>query len=226
MDDNYLIISDTHFPYHNPGVIKFLRDVYEEYDCNKVAHVGDLLDLHGLSRYAKDPDMLSAGHEIQKGVEQLQYLYDTFPDVDLVLGNHDLRTVRKAFEIGLPKQLLRSYTEIIQAPKGWKIHPLEFETENFVVRHGDFNRSIGCNPNTFMNHVLQRGKSIVCGHFHTAMFVNYIRTEGRTLFGMVTSCLIDPDSPTFSYDRLNTKRPMLGCGVVRKGVPIPVPFYA
>ena len=64
---------------------KFLRHIRDEYKPDKVVHIGDLVDLHSLSNFLKDPDGFSCGEEWKHTIEDLQKLYAAFPVVSWVV---------------------------------------------------------------------------------------------------------------------------------------------
>ena len=56
-----LIISDTHCPYHHEDLIPFLTAIKKKYKPDRVVHIGDETDKHGLNFHGQDPDLPSAG---------------------------------------------------------------------------------------------------------------------------------------------------------------------
>jgi hypothetical protein len=143
--------------------------------------------------------------------------------MEITLGNHCIRHMRKALGAGLPSEVIRPMHDILRAPKGWNFHEVEYDAGEFIVTHGDFSRSSSLSMNTLQNMVLQRGKSMAIGHFHTRFGVTTVANRYSRLWGMVTGCLIDINSKAFSYDKKGIARPILGCGVVYKGNPMVIP---
>jgi len=67
--------------------------------------------------------------------------------------------------------------------------------------------------------------STVFGHFHSFAGIQYLSsTEMGTHFGMNVGCLIDQTQYAFKYGAKLKQRPVLGCGVVVKGVPHFIPM--
>ena len=50
---NVLVIGDTHIPFEHPGYLDFCKAVEKEFSCNKVVHVGDLIDNHSINFHDK-----------------------------------------------------------------------------------------------------------------------------------------------------------------------------
>ena len=51
---NVLVIGDTHCPAMLDHYPDFLAEIYEAWDCEKVVHIGDLVDFHGISFHTKE----------------------------------------------------------------------------------------------------------------------------------------------------------------------------
>jgi len=117
-----LVISDTHFPYHHPDTVSFLKALKKKYKPDKVVHIGDELDFHALSFHPSDPDLLSPGNELLAGISTISPLYRLFPDVDLIESNHGSMVYRKAKYHGIPREVFKSYRKVLGAPMGWKWH--------------------------------------------------------------------------------------------------------
>jgi hypothetical protein len=51
-----LIYSDTHFPFHDAGVLAVVQAIAEDTQPDWLIHGGDLLDCRHLSRFSKNPE--------------------------------------------------------------------------------------------------------------------------------------------------------------------------
>ena len=56
--------------------------------------------------------------------------------------------------------------------------------------------------------------SVVEGDKHTLGGVQWYSSRKDSIFGMQVGCGIDKESFAFEYAKLNTKQPVIGCGVV------------
>lgn len=93
LNNNILLISDLHIPYHDIESITIAFDYGVEHKVNTIFINGDLLDFHHMSRFQKDPRKRSIKHEFDTCKEFLRVLRSTFPDAQIywLKGNHDMR---------------------------------------------------------------------------------------------------------------------------------------
>lgn len=210
-----LVISDTHFPYNHPDVIAFLRALKKKYKPDKVVHIGDEIDGHAISFHASDPDLLSPGDELAKAIQRLQPLYKLFPKVDVIESNHGSLVYRKGKFHGLPRDVFKSYREIIKAPKGWRWHfdlTLKMSDGNHVYfHHGKTSAYAKLSQSMSM--------SAVQGHFHEKMEVIYWANPNGLFWDLRVGCLIHDKSLAFAYNKTNLKRPLIGTAVILEGQP-------
>ncbi len=69
-----LVIGDTHCPAMLPEYISFLRDTYKQWQCDKVLHIGDVVDWGAISYHEKNPACPSAGDEYATTLVQVRSL--------------------------------------------------------------------------------------------------------------------------------------------------------
>ncbi len=93
LNNNILLISDLHIPYHDIQSISIAFDYGIEHKVNTIFINGDLMDFHHLSRFQKDPRKRSIKHEFDTCKEFLRILRATFPDTQIywLKGNHCMR---------------------------------------------------------------------------------------------------------------------------------------
>lgn len=93
LNNNILLISDLHIPYHDIEAITIAFDYGVKHEVNTIFINGDLLDFHHLSRFQKDPRKRSIKHEFDTCKEFLRVLRSTFPEAQIywLKGNHDMR---------------------------------------------------------------------------------------------------------------------------------------
>ena len=216
-----LIISDCHAPYHHQDTIPFLCSVREHFKTEQAIHVGDETDQHALSYHESDPDASSDGDELEAAIAFIRPMHRAFPKMRLCESNHGSLMYRKAKTHGISAKRLKSLDEIYGI-SGWSWHE-EITDEikpglGVCVRH-----SFGINVSTALPR--QGGVCIVQGHHHGKLNVEYLQTPTVRLFGMTVGCLIDGKARTFAYNRLQQTRPILGCGVIVKGMAIAVPMW-
>lgn len=218
-DQVILIISDYHAPYNHPDAADFLAAIKKKYKPTDVVCIGDEVDFHALSFHDSDPDLPSAAAELDLAVLEMQKLYALFPKVHVVESNHGSMVLRKALAHGLPKAVLRSYNEILSAPKGWTWsfdHKIQSPLGLIYFCHGKtgtagrLSQLYGC--------------STVQGHFHEKAQISYTSTPEKLIWDMHTGCLADDHSLALGYNKINPKRPIVSTGIIINGIPQIIPM--
>lgn len=219
-DEVILVFGDLHIPYHKPGAIDFLKAVAKKYKPTKIICTGDELDNHSMSFHDSDPDLLGAGDELSKAIEDIKELYDIFPIVDLVDSNHGSMVFRKMKFSGVPLKYIRSMKEIIEAPEGWNWHK-------------DYTYTMGNGQDLFVTHGLKKnsrqlaeqfGCSVIQGHYHEDASIHYSSSPRQLIWGCSAGCLVDDKSLAMEYNKSNMKRPILSCVVITNGIPQIIPM--
>lgn len=219
--NNVLIIGDTHEPFCRDGYLEHCLKVQKEYNCGTVVHIGDLVDNHAVSYHESDADGRSPGDEYKEALQQCEKWYKAFPEVLICIGNHDRLPFRKAYTAGLPKNWLKSYQEMFNSPKGWKwdfVH----KVNEVIYQHGT-----GLSGEmASVNACRENRQSTVIGHLHTVSNIRFLASYKDLIFGMSVGCGIDHTKYAFAYGKENTRKPVLGCGVVIGGkLPINIPMF-
>jgi hypothetical protein len=216
---NVLVISDTQIPFQHQDYIAFLKTVERKYDCDQIVHIGDEVDFHALGDWDHDPDGYSAGDELALAQKELKRLYKAFPNVMACTSNHTARPFRKAFKHGIPKAFLRDYAEFLQAPRGWSWQD-SWEIDGVRYEHGEgFSGRDGAIKSAQGNM-----QSTVIGHIHAFAGIAWNANPKHLFFGFNVGCLIDDEAYAFRYNKKQKNRPIVGCGVVQKGIPLFVPM--
>lgn len=214
-----LVIPDLQHPFAHPYALKFLKRVRDDYKTDVTICVGDEADAAALSRYPKDPDGMSAGAELRKTRRALKPYYAEFPNVRVCNSNHQQRLYKRAFESGIPRDLIVGYREYLAAPRGWQWAD-QWQVDGVVFEHGDRASGATTGPKLIdANH-----RSTVYGHHHSTAGLGYVRKGHNTLFWMNVGCLIDENSYAMSYTKMHRTKPVLSCGVVLDGVPFLIPM--
>ena len=210
-----LIIGDTHCPAMHPNYIDFLTDTYDAWDCDRVVHIGDLVDWASISYHPKAPSLKNSEKEFEDAYAQVQELYEAFPSVDWMIGNHDSITERQATDLGLPLQVLKSY-EDLWGLDGWEAHDRysNIVIDGVMYQHGDRGKG-GAFP-ALMNAKVEF-MSVVQGHYHAAAGVQYIANQNELVFGLQVGSGVDHHREAMDYGKKYSQKPLLGCGVVIDG---------
>jgi len=195
----------------------FLAQTYDQWQCDRVVHIGDLADFHAISFHQKQFGLESIEKELEDARAQVEQLTSLFPDVDYLTGNHTALPARQAAEVGLPPSLMLSLSAILDLPEGWAVHPRHYDLniDGVLYRHGDKGRSNQINA-AFLN-AQNEFTSLVQGHFHAQAGAVYGANQRDRYFGLQVGCGTDPRSAYMAYSNVYSKRPLLGCGIVLDG---------
>lgn len=211
-----------HAPYSHPDCIAFLRAIKRKYRPDRVICLGDEIDGHALSYHEADPDLDSAGPELEKAIRFLKPLYKLFPEVDVLESNHGSLAYRKAKTAGIPRRLLVGYREALQAPKGWRWHfDLTITLSNgaqMQCHHGKTSSSGKFSQRQSMN--------TVQGHFHSKFDIFYWANPTALFWDVHAGCLADSKSLAQDYGKNSLEKGIVGCLMILGGHPhlIPMPL--
>lgn len=233
--EKILVLSDTHAPYQHVDLLSFYQDIKSLLDPDLVINIGDELDNHAMSFHDSDPDLDSAGVELQKGRAFMRELATLFPRVYSVDSNHGSLAYRRQKAHGLPKHLILSYRDILFADRNecgalvstgvgdewfWG-NDIIVNTPRGLVKfkHGEGTADLRTD-------IQKERMSVVRGHHHSQFNIIYSASNIDIIFGMTVGCGIDDKSAAFSYNKKTNDRPIIGCGAVIDGVPrlIPMPL--
>lgn len=201
-----------HIPYHHKSTIPFLTAIKKRFKIDRVIITGDEVDWHSISFHDKDPDLpFSPAAELLKSIEYLKELYQLYPLADLLESNHGSLVYRKGKHHGIPRSVFKSYKEILEAPSGWNWHnELKIKLpdgKDCLFVHGK--AANGLNLATL------ESTNVVQGHYHSVFEIKY----SHNFWSMTVGCMIDDTEMAFAYNKLQIKRPILGCALILNGEP-------
>lgn len=211
-----LVFSCSHCPCMLADFPDFLADVRRQYRANHAIILGDVADNRILNYWEKNPDLPGARDEYEEAKQQIAILHKLFPNTDVLIGNHDALPNRQAKTAGIPSWFMKDMSDVWDTPT-WRWHPRyhTLEHEGVLYRHGDKGRRGQYNPallNAQRNH-----KSMVQGHFHALLCVNWEFNDTRGIFGMQVGCGMDHERAEMEYALLYDHKPAIGCGIVIDG---------
>lgn len=150
--------------------------------------------------------------------EALKILYKMFPQATVCIGNHDNRYKKIANLSGILDEMLKDLPDLFESPVGWDWVD-KAEIDGIIYEHGEMYR--GQDP--IYDAVRTSGKSVVFGHYHSTLGVQWMKGHNQEeRFAMCSGCGIDFFQYAFRYAKFSKKKPILGCGVILEGEPIPV----
>lgn len=208
-------------PYNHPDAFAFLSALNKKYKPTRIINIGDEIDWHSISFHEHDPNLLAPADELAASIKKLKYLYDLFPEMDLLESNHGSLVYRKGNFMGIPRSCFKSYREMIEAPKDWRWHnELTLELpgkQSCYFHHGKKADGIKLSQSLGMNSVQ--------GHFHEKFQIQYWNNPKEVHWSLQVGCLVDFETYAFNYARNNLHRPILGIGLIIDGKPILEPMH-
>lgn len=210
-----LVIPDLQIPFEHPGALKFCRYLKRHYKIRRtnVYNVGDEVDQYWAGQWPKSIEAEhTATQEFEESLDRLRAWYDEFPQMKIATSNHQMRWQRKALASDIPKFILKTHKELMDAPEGWhwQKNILVPGKHAYRIEHGDdFG---GKQPH--VSAALDHGISTVVGHHHTLAEVTHFRTAGRMLWAAAAGCLIDEKAYAFHYAAKFRRKPQLGALIV------------
>ncbi len=220
MNDCVLVISDMHHPYAHPDTVEFLSAVKKELKPDKVICVGDECDFHAISYHDKDPNLFSPAQELEAAKKRLKPIYKLFPEVTVLNSNHGSLVARKIKSSGIMASVMRTLNEILEAPAEWKWVDeitLTLPNKQQVYLHHGMNSNV-------IKTSTSLGMSCVFGHYHSKFNIEYWSSPSGLFWAMQVGCLIDTKSLAFAYNKLDIKRPIIGCGAIVNSLPVLIPM--
>lgn len=205
-ENRVLVIGDLHEPFCLDDYLDFCKETYDNFNCNKVVFIGDIIDNHYSSYHETSADGMGGGEELELAIKRLKKWYKAFPKAHVTLGNHDLIIMRKAQTSAVPKKWIKEYKDVLEVPK-WKFVD-EVVIDDVMYIHG-----IGSKAHLRVRNNMQ---STVQGHHHTSCFIHWYVGSKAKVFGMQVGCGIDKDAYAMAYGKWFPK-PAIGCGVVIGG---------
>lgn len=198
--DNILVIGDTHIPYHHPEYLQFCLDIQRKWNCGKVIHIGDLLDFNSTSFHPVNPNSLSPYFEMEIAKLEIENWKKAFPDMVVLMGNHDRRISRKLFDSQISSHWQISLKDVLNV--NWEFLP-DYEYNGIYFCHGEGTTArITC---------LQKQQPVVQGHRHGESYIDF---PARNLFAIQVPIGIDRKQLAFEYAKADTKEWMIGATVI------------
>jgi len=217
-----LIISDLHAPYYHPDSVKFYAAVKKKFQPDCVINIGDEVDGHGWSYHQKNTKLANPDEELNLAILKLRPFYKMFPQCHVMHSNHGSLAVRKGQTASIPSRYILSNKDALDAPKGWSWH----NQLDLILPNGEPVRFLHHLGTNVLNSAKDIGMNLVAGHAHTHLRVmsQYVHGLGKTVFGMQVGASVDNDALCFEYNKLQSKTPAIGCGVIIDSIPMVVPM--
>lgn len=204
------IIGDQHYPYCLAGYAEWCYGIFDQWQVDTVVHIGDLVDHHSLSFHDSEPLIHDVHGEYRSAREQLQEMYNLFPKLTLISGNHDLIPARQLKKLGMePTIWMRPIKELYDMPKGWEVVD-DIWIDGVYYHHGHTATGV----NGFRLDAERRMCRTVSGHNHSNAGISATASSTQLVWGMGVGCGVDNDQMAFAYGKSFSRKPVIACGVV------------
>ena len=214
-----LVIGDTHFPYSHPECIEFLAKLNKYYKPDTVIHIGDEADYHSQNFHGVDPDLPSAFDELEVTKSWIKRLEKIFPKMTLLESNHGSLVLRRAVASKMSRRFIKPYNDILEVNKKWEWkdkHIIKTDKNTICFVH-QFSKDIA-------KAVKETSMCCVQGHFHTVSEVKFVANDFALNWGISTGCLVNKDSLSMAYMKVNVAKPILSCALITDGIPAITPM--
>ena len=209
-----LIISDLHAPVYHKDTVKFLALLKKTYTPQRIFCTGDEINWESISYHEKNPDLPGALDELVLSRKALKPIMELFPKMEIMESNHGSLPFRKAQTVGLPSQILKTYREILQAPKGWNWHlSYVFNTKlgPVYMAHGKTSVVGKLSKNMAMNSIQ--------GHYHSKCYINYWASPIGLYWDMNVGSMADDKHLAMKYGWNSVEKSIMNCGILINGIP-------
>ena len=167
---NVLIISDTHFPFHDKKAIETALNYRDNIDT--VILLGDLMDFYGLSRYSKDPSKPRLKDEINICKEFLLHVSNKFKKAQIIYyeGNHEQRLNKYIYDhaaalFGIEAITLNSLLDLNKLGIKFIENGVFLKLSSAYLLHGNESGSKG-GINIARTMILKTNDNCIFGNFH------------------------------------------------------------
>jgi len=207
--NNILLLSDLHIPYHDVNAVEIACDYGKAQGVNTIFINGDLIDMHQVSRFEKDPRKRSIKQEFDAAKEFLRWLRWEFPNAEIywLKGNHCIRwehfirtKVREIWDDDYfyLEERLRLNEE--------RVHLLDdkilVKAGKLSITHGHhIFKGVFSPVNPSRGAFMRAKQSLIVGHLHRASHHPEVDLDGKVISCWSTGCLCElkPDySPLVS----------------------------
>jgi len=215
--ESVLVLPDLHAPFIDWPAVWQAHKWAEKHDPQAVVQLGDLTDQKAWSRWPSDVDDWSPTEEWERVEKDMEKLRKYFPEMFVLMGNHDSRAATVATSVRIPSQLVKTMEEIFSAP-GWTWVPrdrqLVFKTDrgDTMFVHGDEDGGTPIHKATML------GMNVIQGHTHRVS-IRYEQVADKWVFGAEMGHLMDIASKGARYAAKSTRGTCSGFGILKHGVP-------
>ncbi len=195
-----LIVPDTHVPFHDPVAWPLMVKAGRAWRPDIVVLLGDFMDFYQLSRYSKDPDIMSSVEaDCEVGVELLCELEDLgAEEYHYLEGNHEERLKKYVNEYCPQLKGLVDLEKLLQL-EGWNVTPYG---QGIDLGHCYFTHDLGRHGMRAVEQArVESETNVVIGHLHKMQSVYAGNAFGTPKFGQCVGWLGDPKKVGYKHRR-------------------------
>ena len=211
-NNNILILSDIHAPYHNIAALSLAIDYGKAENINTVVLNGDIIDNHFQSKFQADLRKRRPKDEFDTCKAILRTIREAFPDAHIhwIKGNHDVRWERWLMQNAgfiwddsyfSLEERLRLNEEKITLHDDRTI----MEAGDLHIAHGHYLVSSTA-PSAAKALHDRTGGNFLMGHLHKRMAYSFRNADGKTARSYITGCLCE------KYPNYNPQKSQSECG--------------
>jgi predicted phosphodiesterase len=174
LSGDYIIISDVHCPYFHGDAFNKLIAMTQKFKIKNIIIAGDFFNQDAFSHYQNAHD-ISFNEELQIATDLLDKLCQTFSNIYILTGNHDLRILKALSH----KLNYHDFWKMVTGKLDKQIFVSEYPYLRLLDRKGEEKMHV-THPRNFstlptrvarnLNHKYQMGVAVAHGH---AMGVSY-----------------------------------------------------
>lgn len=222
MKQRILVLGDIHFPYANERALKWAVSLVRELKPTRIVQIGDLYDQYSFSRFTRR-NLEMPEQELSRARDKAVLLWRTLTGSGArcyqILGNHDLRIIKRAQE-RLPEAQKLVQKSVLELYRFKGVITVEDDRDelkigNISFHHGYLSR-LG-------DHMRLFGASTVVGHSHTGGVV-FEQRNGEALWELNAGYLADETSEPLRYRPTKTSKWTLGVGFIDTNGPRFIPY--
>jgi predicted phosphodiesterase len=218
-----IILGDLHFPFHNKKALAKVMKAIRDEKPDTVVQIGDLYDQYSFSRFTKKNIVLPEEElDLARSYAELMWYMIRRSGVKKciqILGNHDMRLVKRAEE-RLPEaqELVKKTVLELYRFKGVKTIEDDRTVSKIhgVAYHHGYLSKLGDHKRNF-------GMSTVVGHSHTGGVV-FEQRNGKIIWELNAGYLADETAEPLRYRPTTTSKWTLGYGKIEDGKPQFIPI--